>query len=85
MAGVGALIGTSFRTPEEANAVDRLLTVLMLALGPVLVQPRRLPSWLVTLGYLSPAAYANVCVAPGLPWPGDQSADPRSGRVDQPP
>ncbi|MCB0116465.1 MAG: ABC transporter permease, partial [Caldilineaceae bacterium] len=58
LAGVGALIGTSFRTPEEANAVDRLLTVLMLALGPVLVQPERLPSWLVTLGYLSPATYA---------------------------
>jgi ABC-2 type transport system permease protein len=58
LAGIGALIGTSFRIPEEAMAVDRLLTVLMLAIGPVLIPPERLPGWLVTLGFLSPATYA---------------------------
>ncbi|MBX2997934.1 MAG: ABC transporter permease [Caldilineaceae bacterium] len=58
LAGIGALIGATFRTPEEAMAVDRLLTVLMLAVGPVLIPPERLPDWLVTLGFLSPATYA---------------------------
>lgn len=30
----------------------------MLAMGPVLIPPERLPDWLVTLGYASPATYA---------------------------
>lgn len=58
LASISALIGVSFPIPEEAMAVDRLLTVLMLAIGPVLIPPERLPDWLVTLGYLSPATYA---------------------------
>ncbi len=58
LAGIGALMGVSFRTPEEAAAVGRLLTILMLAIGPVLIPPDRLPGWLVWLGFLSPATYA---------------------------
>ncbi len=58
LAGIGALLGVSFRTPEEASAVGRLLTILMLTIGPVLIPPDRLPDWLVWLGFLSPAAYA---------------------------
>ena len=58
LAGLGALIGVSFRTPEEAMAIDRLLVITMLAMGPVLIPPERLPGWLVTLGYASPATYA---------------------------
>lgn len=58
LAGLGALIGVSFRTPEEAMAIDRLLVITMLAMGPVLIPPARLPDWLVTLGYASPATYA---------------------------
>jgi len=58
LAGIGALMGVTFRTPEEASAVGRLLTILMLTLGPVLIPPDRLPDWLVWLGYLSPATYA---------------------------
>ncbi len=58
LAGIGALIGVSFRTPEEASAVGRLLTILMLTIGPVLIPPDRLPDWLVWLGFLSPATYA---------------------------
>lgn len=58
LAGLGALIGVSFRTPEEAMAIDRLLVITMLAMGPVLIPPERLPDWLVTLGYASPATYA---------------------------
>jgi len=30
----------------------------MLAMGPVLIPPERLPGWLVTLGFASPATYA---------------------------
>jgi len=58
LAGVGALLGVSFRTPEESAAVGRLLTILMLTIGPVLIPPDRLPDWLVWLGFLSPATYA---------------------------
>lgn len=58
LAGFGALIGVSFKTPEEASAVGRLLTFLMLTIGPVLIPPDRLPDWMVWLGFLSPATYA---------------------------
>jgi len=58
LAGLGALMGVSFRTPEEAAATGRLLTILMLTIGPVLIPPGRLPDWLVWLGFLSPATYA---------------------------
>jgi len=58
LAGLGALIGVSFRTPEEAMSIDRLLVITMLAMGPVLIPPERLPGWLVTLGFASPATYA---------------------------
>ncbi|MDE0631869.1 MAG: ABC transporter permease [Caldilineaceae bacterium] len=58
LAGIGALLGVSFRTPEEASAAGRLLTILMLTIGPVLIPPDRLHDWLVWLGFLSPATYA---------------------------
>lgn len=58
LAGLGALIGVSFRTPEEAMSIDRLLVITMLAMGPVLIPPERLPEWLVVVGYASPATYA---------------------------
>ena len=58
LAGIGALMGVTFRTPEEASAAGRLLTILMLTVGPVLIPPDRLPDWLVWLGFLSPATYA---------------------------
>lgn len=58
LAGIGALLGVSFRTPEEAMATGRLLTIVMLATGPVFIPPDRLPDWLVWLGFCSPATYA---------------------------
>lgn len=58
LAGVGALIGTSSRTLDEVNSVSQLLTFMLLALGPVLIPPDRLPPLLYWLGYLSPATYA---------------------------
>ena len=58
LAGFGALIGTSARTPEEAGSLSTLFTLLLLALGPVLIPPGRLPPLLATLGWFSPATYA---------------------------
>ena len=58
MSGLGALIGTSVRTPEEADSISLLSTFIMLGLGPVLIPPDRLPSFMVILGYISPATYA---------------------------
>ena len=66
LAGVGALIGVSFRTPEEATSVGRLLTILMLTMGPVLIPADRLPDWLVWLGFLSPATYAASALRQAL-------------------
>lgn len=58
LAGIGALIGSSARSPEEAGSTSLILTLLMLGLGPVVIPPERLPDIMVTLGYLSPATYA---------------------------
>jgi ABC-2 type transport system permease protein len=58
LAGIGALIGAGMRTPEEALAASRVLTIAMLAVGPVLIPPDRLPGALLALGHLSPATYA---------------------------
>ncbi len=58
LAGVGAIIGTFARTPEEAGSISLLLTLAMLGLGPVIIAPDHLPGLLVTLGHFSPATYA---------------------------
>lgn len=58
LSGIGALIGSSARTPEEAGSLSLLLTFLLLALGPVVIPPDRLPGIVLALGWLSPATYA---------------------------
>ena len=58
LAALGALIGSSIQRPEDAGNLSLLVTLAMLALGPVLVPPDRLPAPLLTLGLLSPATYA---------------------------
>lgn len=58
LAGVGALIGTALRTMDEVNSVSQVLTFMLLALGPVLIPPERLPAFMYWLGYASPATYA---------------------------
>ena len=58
LAGIGALIGTSSRTPAEGGSLNTLFTLIMLGLGPVIIPPDRLPDWLVSVGKLSPATYA---------------------------
>lgn len=59
LSGIGALIGVVARVPEESGAINRLVTLIMAGLGPVIIPPTRLPGWFVTLGYLSPATYAS--------------------------
>ncbi len=58
LAGIGALIGSSVRNPEEAGSISLLTTLVMAGLGPVIVPPDRLPPLLLALGRLSPATYA---------------------------
>lgn len=58
LAGIGALIGSKARSPEEAGSLTTLITFILLGLGPVIIPPERLPGWLVRLGALSPATYA---------------------------
>ncbi len=58
LSGVGALIGCSVRDPSQGGAVNLLVTMVMLGLGPVVVPPDRLPRVLLVLGRLSPATYA---------------------------
>lgn len=58
LAGLGALIGSGARTPEEANSLSLLGTLVMAGLGPVIVPPDRLPHAMLALGRLSPATYA---------------------------
>jgi ABC-2 type transport system permease protein len=57
MAGVGALIGTSVRLPQNAGSVSLLVTFVMLGLGPVVIPPDHLPDVVLFLGRFSPATY----------------------------
>lgn len=58
LAGLGALVATAARTPQEAGSLTMLLTLVMLGLGPVVVPTDRLPRFMLVLGRLSPATYA---------------------------
>ncbi len=58
LAGIGALIAAYTRSPEDAGAISLFVTVGLLAVGPVVIPPERLPSFMLLLGYLSPATYA---------------------------
>ncbi|MBN1284145.1 MAG: ABC transporter permease [Anaerolineae bacterium] len=58
LAGAGALIGVSVRTPPEGDSLSLILTMGMLGMGPVIIPPDRLPGFMLALGRLSPATYA---------------------------
>lgn len=58
LAGLGAVVGASARTPEEANSTNLVLTLLLTALGPVVVPPEYIPAGLLLFSRLSPATYA---------------------------
>ena len=58
LVGLGALVAVLARTPEEADTVSFIVTVVLMAVGPVVVPPERLPAFLSTIGVFSPATYA---------------------------
>lgn len=58
MAAIGAWIGVTARGIAEGSTLNLLVTMMMLALGPVVVPPDRLPKWMAVVGRLSPATYA---------------------------
>lgn len=62
LASLGALIGSATRHPDEANGLNLVVTFTLLALGPVLIPPDRLPTFLQWLGRLSPATYAASAI-----------------------
>jgi ABC-2 type transport system permease protein len=66
MAGLGALIGVNARTPQESNSFSLLLTMGMLFIGPVLIPANRLPTFLLSVGKLSPATYAASALRQSL-------------------
>jgi len=59
VSAIGALIGLKARNYAEAGSFNLLLTFALLALGPVVIPPNRLPDWLLALGWLSPTTYAS--------------------------
>lgn len=58
LSGLGAVIGLSGRTPEEANTLTNLTSLLLFGFGPVVIPAERLPDFVVHLSLLSPATYA---------------------------
>ncbi len=58
LSAIGAMIGVAARSPQESGSWSLLVTLLMAALGPVVVPPERLPGWLIALGWFSPATWA---------------------------
>jgi len=66
LAGIGALIGASVRTPEEGDSLSLLVTLVMMGLGPVVVPPGRLPGLVQFLGRFSPATYAASALRQAL-------------------
>ncbi|MCB8967578.1 MAG: ABC transporter permease [Ardenticatenaceae bacterium] len=58
LAALGALIGASARTPEEAGTITTLLIFTLTGLGPVVIPPSLLPEVMVWIGRFSPVTYA---------------------------
>jgi ABC-2 type transport system permease protein len=58
LAGIGALIGCIAPNPQLSNSISTLSVLLLLALGPVIIPPDRLPPVMLLAGHLSPATYA---------------------------
>jgi ABC-2 type transport system permease protein len=69
LAGIGAVIGTSARTLEEASSLTLLLNLVLLAAGPVIIPESRLPDVAVAAGHINPAAYAASALQQSLVGP----------------
>nr|QFF92424.1 ABC-type multidrug transport system permease [Rathayibacter iranicus] len=59
---LGAMIGSLSHSLEEASSLTLAITVLMTGLGPIVIHPDLLPSWLVAVGRFNPATYASEIV-----------------------
>lgn len=59
VSGIGAMIGLKARNYAEAGSFNLLLTFALLALGPVVIPPNRLPDFLLVVGQFSPTTYAS--------------------------
>lgn len=66
LSGIGALIGASAKTPEVANSINLIVTLILTGLGPVIIPPDRLPDWMLGVGWLSPATYAASALRQAL-------------------
>ena len=66
LATIGALIGVTSRSPQEAGSISLLLTLLMVAIGPVIIPADRLPGFMLILGRISPATYAASALRQAL-------------------
>lgn len=66
LAGLGAIIGATARTPEGGGATALLVTFLLTGLGPVVIPPDRLPAFMLVLGRFSPATYAASALRQAL-------------------
>ena len=66
LSGIGALIGCVSRTPQEAGSLSLLFTLFLVAAGPVIIPPDRLPGVALALGRLSPATYAASALRQAL-------------------
>lgn len=66
LAGIGALIGSNARTPQEADSLSLLATMVMLFIGPVIIPGDRLPNIMLLIGHLSPATYAASALRQAL-------------------
>lgn len=58
LSGLGALIGVSVTPSDQAMAISNVLTLILMALGPVILPADQMPPWLVATGWVSPASYA---------------------------
>ena len=68
-AGLGAWVGSRSPSLEQASSSALGLTLVMLAVGPVMIPADRLPDALVWLGYLNPGTYVSGALRLSLAGP----------------
>ncbi len=58
LAGVGGLLGLIGRSRDESLNLGFIFTLLLTAMGPVVIPPDRLPAFMRVLGWVVPSTYA---------------------------
>lgn len=71
LANIGALIGLITRTAEEAMAINRVLSLVMVGLGSVLIPPDNISMTMNNIGRVNPATYAASAIRQTLLGPID--------------